>query len=83
MAASLLLRLSAAAVAARCGAALFVMPWLCLERCGDSSADIAAQLAQLRKLAKAAAKAKALIVTPAKPRKKAGPPPAHVHESRL
>ena len=47
MAASLLLRLSAAAVAARCGAALFVMPWLCLERCGDSSADIAAQLAQL------------------------------------
>ena len=27
--------------------ALFSMPWLCLERCGDSSADIAAQLAQL------------------------------------
>jgi hypothetical protein len=26
---------------------LFVMPWLCLERCGDASADIAAQLAQL------------------------------------
>jgi 23S rRNA pseudouridine1911/1915/1917 synthase len=46
-------------------------------------ADFAAQLAQLRKLAKAAAKAKALIVTPVKPRKKAGPPPAHVHESRL
>jgi hypothetical protein len=40
-AASLLLALPAPA------SALFIMPWLCLERCGDSSADIAAQLAQL------------------------------------
>jgi 23S rRNA pseudouridine1911/1915/1917 synthase len=44
--------------------------------------DFERQLAQLRKLSKAAAKAKALIVTPVKSRKKAGPPPAHVHESR-
>jgi len=46
-------------------------------------ADFNAQLTELRKLAKAAAKAKRLIAEPAKPRKKAGPPPAHVHESRL
>jgi len=26
----------------------FVMPWMCLERCGDNSADIAAQLDQFR-----------------------------------
>jgi 23S rRNA pseudouridine1911/1915/1917 synthase len=46
-------------------------------------ADFKAQLTELRKLAKAAAKAKRLIADPVKPRKKAGPPPAHVHESRL
>jgi 23S rRNA pseudouridine1911/1915/1917 synthase len=45
-------------------------------------ADFETQLGQLRKLSKAAAKAKALIVTPVKSRKKAGPPPFHVHESR-
>jgi len=45
--------------------------------------DFEAQLAQLRKLTKAAAKAKRLIAEPVKPRKKPGPPPAHVHESRL
>lgn len=45
--------------------------------------DFAEQIAQLRKLAKAAAKAKRLVATPVKPRKKPGPPPAHVHESRL
>ena len=44
--------------------------------------DFEVQLAQLRKLAKAAAKAKSRIATPVKPRKKAGPPPFHVHESR-
>jgi Glycosyl hydrolases family 18 len=41
----LLLALAALPQLAR--AAFFSMPWLCLERCGDSSADIAAQLAQL------------------------------------
>lgn len=45
--------------------------------------DFAEQIAQLRKLTKAAAKAKRLVATPVKPRKKPGPPPAHVHESRL
>ena len=45
--------------------------------------DFAEQIAQLRRLAKAAAKAKRLVATPVKPRKKPGPPPAHVHESRL
>ena len=45
-------------------------------------ADFKAQLAQLRKLAKAAAKAKRLIATPVKPRKKPGPPAYHEHESR-
>jgi 23S rRNA pseudouridine1911/1915/1917 synthase len=44
--------------------------------------DFEAQLAQLRKAAKAAAKAKSLIEKPLKPRKKPGPPAAHVHESR-
>jgi 23S rRNA pseudouridine1911/1915/1917 synthase len=45
-------------------------------------ADFAAQLAQLRPLAKAAAKVKRLAVAPAKSRKKAAPPPYHIHESR-
>jgi 23S rRNA pseudouridine1911/1915/1917 synthase len=45
--------------------------------------DFEAQLAQLRKLSKAATKAKRLIADPVKPRRKPGPPPAHVHESRL
>jgi 23S rRNA pseudouridine1911/1915/1917 synthase len=45
-------------------------------------ADFKAQLAQLRKVAKAAAKAKRLIATPVKPRKKPGPPAYHIHESR-
>ena len=40
-------------------------------------ADFKAQLTELRKLAKAAAKARRLIAEPAKPRKKAGPPPPH------
>ncbi|HEX2855038.1 MAG TPA: RluA family pseudouridine synthase [Opitutaceae bacterium] len=44
--------------------------------------DFEAQLTQLRKMAKAAAKAKKLIATPVKPRKKPGPPAAHIHESR-
>ena len=43
----LLLLLLLRAPSASSAAALFSMPWLCLERCGDSSADIAAQLAQL------------------------------------
>jgi hypothetical protein len=42
---------AAFAAAAGAGAApapaRFVMPWMCLERCGDSSADIAFQLNQL------------------------------------
>ncbi len=46
-------------------------------------ADFDVQLAQLRKLGKAAAKAKQLIATPVRSRKRPGPPPAHVHESRL
>ncbi len=45
--------------------------------------DFEEQLTLLRKLTKAAAKAKRLIAEPVKPRKKPGPPPAHVHESRL
>jgi 23S rRNA pseudouridine1911/1915/1917 synthase len=45
-------------------------------------ADFEEQLGQLRKLTKAAAKAKRLLADPVKPRKKPGPPPAHVHESR-
>lgn len=45
--------------------------------------DFEEQVAQLRKLTKAAAKAKRLIAEPVKPRKKPGPPPAHEHESRL
>lgn len=45
--------------------------------------DFETQLAQLRKLSKAATKAKRLVAEPVKPRKKPGPPPAHVHESRL
>ena len=44
--------------------------------------DFAAQLTQLRKLAKAAARAKRLPVSPAKKKGKAEPPPFHVHESR-
>ncbi|MEO7798315.1 MAG: RluA family pseudouridine synthase [Opitutaceae bacterium] len=44
--------------------------------------DFEAQLAQLRKVAKADAKARRLIATPVKPRKKPGPPAYHVHESR-
>ncbi|MSU70748.1 MAG: RluA family pseudouridine synthase [Opitutus sp.] len=44
--------------------------------------DFKAQIAQLRKLAQASAKAKALIATPVKSRKKAEPPPFHEHESR-
>lgn len=45
-------------------------------------ADFESQLTQLRKVAKAAAKAKRLIDAPKKPRKKPGPPAYHVHESR-
>jgi 23S rRNA pseudouridine1911/1915/1917 synthase len=45
-------------------------------------ADFAAQLAQLRPLARAAAKVKRLAAAPAKSRKKAAPPPYHAHESR-
>lgn len=45
-------------------------------------ADFEAQLTQLRKVAKAAAKAKRLLATPVKPRKKPGPPAYHEHESR-
>lgn len=45
-------------------------------------ADFEAQLAQLRKLAKADAKTKRLIEKPLKRRRKPGPPAAHVHESR-
>lgn len=44
--------------------------------------DFEAQLTQLRKVAKAEAKAKRLLATPVKPRKKPGPPAYHVHESR-
>ena len=44
---SLLLLAASLALLPPRASALFVMPWLCLERCGDSSADIAAQLAQL------------------------------------
>ncbi len=45
-------------------------------------ADFEAQVAQLRKLAVAAAKARRSIATPAKPRKKPGPPAYHEHEDR-
>jgi len=45
-------------------------------------ADFEEQIAQLRKITVAAAKAQALIVTPVKPRKKPGPPAYHEHESR-
>lgn len=44
--------------------------------------DFQGQLTQLRKLTRAAAKAKRLIAEPVKPKKKAGPPPAHVHEKQ-
>jgi 23S rRNA pseudouridine1911/1915/1917 synthase len=44
--------------------------------------DFEAQLTQLRKVAKADAKAKRLLEKPLKPRKKPGPPAYHVHESR-
>jgi 23S rRNA pseudouridine1911/1915/1917 synthase len=44
--------------------------------------DFEEQLKQLRKLAKADAKARRLIATPTKPRMKPGPPAYHVHESR-
>jgi 23S rRNA pseudouridine1911/1915/1917 synthase len=44
--------------------------------------DFGTQLVQLRKLAAAEAKAAALVITPAKPRKKAVGPDYHVHESR-
>lgn len=44
--------------------------------------DFEAQLTQLRKVAAADAKAKRLIATPVKPRKKPGPPAYHIHESR-
>lgn len=44
--------------------------------------DFTVQLTQLRKLTKDAAKARRLIATPVKPKKRPGPPPAHVHESR-
>ncbi|MSU23057.1 MAG: RluA family pseudouridine synthase [Opitutus sp.] len=45
-------------------------------------ADFVEQIAQLKKIAVAAAKAQRLIATPVKPRKKPGPPAYHVHESR-
>lgn len=45
-------------------------------------ADFEAQLAQLRKIAAAEAKAAALIATPAKPRRKPAAPDYHAHESR-
>jgi len=45
-------------------------------------ADFQAQIAQLRKLARASAKARDLIASPPKPRKKPAPPPYHEHESR-
>src|SRR5207253_314850 len=45
-------------------------------------ADFKAQIAQLRKLAASAAKAKD-VAARAKPRKKATPPPFHEHESRV
>jgi 23S rRNA pseudouridine1911/1915/1917 synthase len=45
-------------------------------------ADFAAQLTQLRKVAKARDKVKRLTATPVKPRKKPLPPPYHAHESR-
>jgi hypothetical protein len=38
---------AAAGTGATAAPARFVMPWMCLERCGDSSADIAFQLNQL------------------------------------
>jgi 23S rRNA pseudouridine1911/1915/1917 synthase len=44
--------------------------------------DFEAQLTQLRKVANVAAKAKRLIATPPKSRKKSAPPPFHKHESR-
>ena len=44
--------------------------------------DFEVQLAQLRKIAKAAAKAKRLLATPPKRSGKTAPPPYHVHESR-
>ncbi|HYD85824.1 MAG TPA: RluA family pseudouridine synthase, partial [Opitutus sp.] len=43
--------------------------------------DFEAMLAQLRKLAAAGVKAKRLLATPVKPRKKAAPPGYHEHES--
>ena len=45
-------------------------------------ADFEAQIAQLRKIAVAQAKAAALVVTPAKSRKKPAGPRYHIHESR-
>ena len=45
-------------------------------------ADFAMQLAQLRKLAAAADKARSLAATPVRPRRKALPPAFHEHESR-
>ena len=45
-------------------------------------ADFESQLTQLRQLARTAANAQRRIDTPPKPRKKAPPPPFHVHESR-
>ena len=44
--------------------------------------DFVAQIAQLRKLSAAAAKARRLVEYPVKPRKKPAPPPYHIHESR-
>ena len=44
--------------------------------------DFLVQIAQLRKLSGAAAKAKHLIAHPVKSRKKSEPPPYHGHESR-
>lgn len=40
--------LLAALLLASSAQAKFVMPWMCLERCGDNSTDIAQQLQQLR-----------------------------------
>ena len=45
-------------------------------------ADFNQQLLQLRKLARADAKARRLVAAPTKPGKKSGPPAYHVHESR-
>ena len=45
-------------------------------------ADFEVQIAQLRKIATAESKAQALIITPARPRRKPAGPGHHVHESR-